>query len=99
MAKNYIKGSFKELPISGTDDTRLIISVSVADLDKIKNEKGYAPIVIQRRRESDAFGNTHYAFENDYNPEEAKKAGSQPKPAAKLKAPTFKEDLDSNPFG
>jgi hypothetical protein len=100
MAKNYIKGSIREVTIGATGDTKLVASFLVSELQKIANEKGYASVVIQSRREADAFGNTHYAYENDYNPEEAKKAKEAKGPKkADLKAPTFKEQLDDdNPF-
>lgn len=103
MAKNYIKGSIRQLEIKGTSDTRLIVSLSLDDLSKIVNEAGYVNIVIQERREKDAFGNTHYAYENDYKPGEkapAQSPGTSAAAAKKagVKAPTFKEPLDDNPF-
>jgi len=103
MAKNYIKGSIREVEIKGTDDTKLLVSLSLEDFTKIVNEKGFVNIVIQRRRDADQYGNTHYAYENDYKPGEKKsftpadRAVSSPKPS-KLKPPTYKEDLDDNPF-
>jgi hypothetical protein len=102
MAKNYIKGSIREIQIG--EDSKLVASLSLEQLTAIANEAGYVNIVIQQRREKDAFGNTHYAFENDYKPGEKSKAGGTNTPPAAskgsskapLKAPVYKEP--TNPF-
>jgi hypothetical protein len=100
MAKNYIKGSIRELEIKGTGDTRLIVSLLLEDLEKIVNDAGYVNVIIQGRREKDAFGNTHYAYENDYKPGEKQPTVSASVAAKKagVKAPNYKEPLDDNPF-
>jgi len=100
MAKNYIKGSFREFRVG--DGTKLVMSVLVSDLNKIANERGYASIVVQERKEADQYGNTHYMFENDYKPQEgaAKKAPAKQEAMSKkadLKAPKYKE-TDDSPF-
>ena len=99
MAKNYIKGSYKEYKFD--NGSKLVASILVEDLQKIANEKGYANIVIQERKETDQYGNTHYATENDWKPED-KKAGGKKAPAQKpvkeeLKKPSF-DQTDSLPF-
>jgi hypothetical protein len=102
MAKNYIKGSIRKINVGSEGESKLIVSLLLSELEAIKNEKGYVNVVIQERRESDAFGNTHYAYENDYKPGGESKAGGTNKPASKgsekapLKAPRYTEP--SNPF-
>lgn len=100
MAKNYIKGSFKEFKFKD-GGSKLVASILVTDLAKIANEKGYATIVIAERKEADKYGNTHSAWENDYVPaaktEEGKKAPTK-KASDELKKPDFKEPSDDLPF-
>lgn len=102
MAKNYIKGSIREVEIKGTGDTKLLVSLSLEELARTANEKGFISIVIQRRKDADQYGNTHYGYENDYKPGEKKftpadQSVSAPKPS-KLSPPKYKEPLDDNPF-
>jgi len=50
----------------------LNISISEGGLTELqtnKNAKGYANITIAERKEADKYGNTHYAFYNDYTKE------------------------------
>jgi hypothetical protein len=95
MAKNYIKGSFRQVTTS-QGEVRLIASILVSDLEKIKNDKGYAQVVIQQRQDKDQYGNTHYAFENDWKPE--KRAEVKAAKIEKLNPPKFDESIDDLPF-
>ncbi len=101
MAKNYIKGSFKEFKFE--NGSKVVMSIFVEDLVKIANEKGYASIVLQERKETDQYGNTHYVVENDWKPGESKgaapKRSAAPQKPAKdeLKKPSFKQ-VDDMPF-
>lgn len=90
MAKNYIKGSFRQVETK-QGERRLIVSINVTDLQKIANDKGYAQVVIQERREKDEYGNTHYAFENDWKPE--RRAEVKAEKIEKLNPPKFDEAL------
>lgn len=92
MAKNYIKGSFRNYEFDN-GDSKMVMSVFVDDLVKIQNDKGYASVVLAERREADDYGNTHYLYENDYKP---KGKASKDKPKSKkgdLKAPKYSEDV------
>lgn len=91
--KNYIKGSIKEVKVG--EGTKLICSLSVEDLQKIANPKGYAAFVIQARKEVDQYGNSHYAFENDFKPDASKKKIATKTVESELKAPDFKETGDT----
>jgi hypothetical protein len=94
MAKNYIKGSIREIQFND-DSSKLVLSILVSDLAKIANDRGYASVVINKRKETDQYGNTHYMYENDYNPEAAKKdakKGAAPSKKADLKKPKFHDD-------
>lgn len=96
MAKNYIKGSIKAYKFDNS--TKLVASILVSDLAKIANEKGYANVVIQERKEADQYGNTHYMAENDYKPKEKTASKAEPKKAKEeLKKPSFKQ-TDDLPF-
>lgn len=100
--KQYIKGSIKELKFD--NGSKLVASLLLEDLAKAANEKGYVSIAISERKEADQYGNTHYAYVNDYKPKE--KGGAAPKrdmTAAKteLKKPKFKQEAsaeDDLPF-
>lgn len=101
MAKNYIKGSIKQFTF---DDggSKLVASLLVEDLAKIANEKGYVSIVIAERKDPDQYGNTHYAYENDYKPKEKKTSKKSEsaigKAKAELRKPKFEESSDDMPF-
>ena len=101
MAKNYIKGSIRRKSF-GEGEPLLIASLLLSDLEKIANEKGYVNIVISARKDVDAFGNSHYAYENEFKPtkEAGESAATQVnRPAAKLSAPDYKEKKEyKNPF-
>lgn len=95
--KNYLKGSVREFKYQGTGDSKIVLSLSLESLQSIVNEKGYVNFIVQPRKEVDAFGNSHYAYENDYKP--AVKTGQATTAAKKasVKPPAFKDD-DFNPF-
>lgn len=96
--KNYLKGSIKEFKYETTGDSKIVLSLSLDSLTSIVNEKGYVNFIVQPRREPDAFGNTHYSYQNDYKP--AEKTGQATKAATKagVKAPAYKQGDDFNPF-
>lgn len=99
MAKNYIKGSFKEFKFNN-GGSKIVASVLVSDLAKIANEKGYATIVIAEKKETDKYGNTHSCWENDYVPAEKEEGKKEVKKAKdELKSPVYKEkSIDDLPF-
>ena len=50
----------------------LNVSLSKTGIEELfsnVNEKGYANLTIAERKEADKYGNTHYAFYNDYTKE------------------------------
>jgi len=60
----YIKGSAKA---NVHEDVEFInLSLLVADLDAIKNDKGYAAITVTKRKEVGQYGDTHNVYANDY---------------------------------
>ena len=50
-----------------------LLNVSISDLAlkelQENSKKGYANITVAERKEADKYGNTHYAFYNDYTKE------------------------------
>lgn len=99
--RNFIRGSIRSLP-SGD----LVVSVLVEDLTAIANERGYASIIIRERKAVDAYGNTHFMYENDYKPSAG---GSKSSAASKTKTgnssykraatkPSVKPEDDDLPF-
>lgn len=101
MAKNYIKGSFKEFKFKD-GGSKIVASILVSDLAKLANEKGYATIVIAERKEADRYGNTHAAWENDFVPDASKKGEGKKgieQSKSELKKPSFTEGAnDDLPF-
>lgn len=103
--RNFIRGSIRSLP-SGD----LVVSVLVDDLTAIANERGYASIIIRERKAVDAYGNTHFMYENDYKPSAGgSKSSAVSKTASKTKAagssynkattkPSVRPDDDDLPF-
>ena len=65
--KNYIKGIFIK---EGKYDLRVSINLETffESLEPIQNDKGYANILIKKRKEEGKFGDTHYCIENDWKP-------------------------------
>lgn len=113
MAKNYIKGNVRRLKSFNGEEPRLLASLKLDDLAAIANDAGYVNFIIAARREPDRYGNTHYAYENEYTPGDAaagKSAGQGQQPAksssptakaqSPLKAPNFTENTptDDLPF-
>ena len=45
-------------------------SINIGVLSKFANEKGYANVVIKKRREPDKYGNTHYICVDTYKKKE-----------------------------
>lgn len=84
--KNYIKGIFIK---EGKYDLRVSINLKTffESLEPIQNDKGYANILIKKRKEEGKFGDTHYCIENDRKPN---KEESETKPEV--------EDDSSLPF-
>ena len=84
--KNYIKGIFIK---EGKYDLRASINLKTffESLEPIQNDKGYANILIKKRKEEGKFGDTHYCIENDWKPN---KEGTETKPEV--------EDDSSLPF-
>ena len=84
--KNYIKGIFIK---EGKYDLRVSINLKTffESLEPIQNDKGYANILIKKRKEEGKFGDTHYCIENDWKPN---KEESETKPEV--------EDDSSLPF-
>jgi hypothetical protein len=44
------------------------VSVNVAELQKFANEKWYAKLTMQKKKEPDQYGNTHSVMENTWKP-------------------------------
>ena len=65
--KNYIKGIFIK---EGKHDLRVSVNLKTffESLEPIQNDKGYANILIKKRKEEGKFGDTHYCIENDWKP-------------------------------
>ena len=66
--KNYIKGiQIKE----GKFDLRIGLNLKTffEDLSKIQNDKGYANVLIVKKKEPGKYGETHYCVENQWKPE------------------------------
>ena len=62
----YVKGSAKANTHDGVEYINL--SILVADLEVIKNEKGYAAITVVKRKETGQYGDTHNVYVNTYKP-------------------------------
>lgn len=96
VKKNYIKGSAKEHVFPNGGDV-LNVDLLVSDLDKIKNERGYARITLSRNKEVDKYNNTHSIYENTWKPSGEKKTA----PVAKMPVKAKEKDAfpsDDLPF-
>ncbi len=95
--KNYIKGSAKQHQFDNGGSV-LHIDLLVSDLDKIKNEKGYAKITVSENRTPDTYGNTHSIYQNDWKPKEGVKAPVAKMPVKAKAKDTFPEIDTDLPF-
>jgi len=80
--KNYLDGFIiKEFIFPNTGNSILKIGVKVDDfidnLNKIKNEKGWANVVITERKEVSDKGITHSIYEDDFKPEPQESKNSE----------------------
>lgn len=65
--KNYVGNGKERTNKFGKKEIN--ISFKLSDLQKIVNEKGYVNITITEMKQSDKYGNTLTAYENDYKPQ------------------------------
>lgn len=54
--KIYVKGNAKEIGTFGT----IQASINVNQLQEYADQKGYVKVLIQKKRETDQYGNTHF---------------------------------------
>ena len=47
-------------------------------MQAIVNDKGYVGMSIMAKKETDQWGNTHYALENSYKPKEQQESNDHP---------------------
>jgi hypothetical protein len=76
MEKQYINGVFFKEKVFENGGSQIKTSIKVDEfikqLQEIKNEKGYANININKRREPSEKGITHYAEVDTWKPEKQK---------------------------
>ena len=68
--KRYTNGIFIK-SVKTKFGSLLNVSISDSALKELQaelNPKGYVNLTIAERKEADKYGNTHYAFYNDYTP-------------------------------
>ena len=88
MAKDYVKGSAREITFSNGGSI-LNLSILKSDLDRIETDaKGYMRLCVAARRQEDDYGNTHYIYVDPYKPD------AKGKGAAKPKSKPFKDEQD-----
>lgn len=75
--RNYIKGLFIK---ESKYDLKVSINLKTffESIEPIQNDKGYANIVIAKRKEPGKYGDTHFAYENEWKPNKSEAA--EPKP-------------------
>ena len=73
--KNYIGGSAKAVQTQYGEI--LNVSLKLADMQAIANEKGYVNMSILKRQSESKYGDTHYVLENSYKKEEQGKQATQ----------------------
>ena len=86
--KKYIGGSAKT--ISTQYGEIMSLSLKLADMQDIENEKGYVNMTVLKRKEPGQYGDTHYVVENDYQknrPEGGESAGPVTTPAPEMDVP------------
>lgn len=68
---NYIKGIYIK---ESKYDLKVSINLKsfFESLEAIQNDKGYANILIKKRKEAGKFGETHYCIENDWKSDKEK---------------------------
>ena len=69
--KRYTNGIFIK-SVKTQYGSLLNVSISKTALEELQaelNPKGYVNLTIAERKEADKYGNTHYAFYNDYTKE------------------------------
>ncbi len=86
--KKYIGGSAKA--VSTQYGEILNLSLKLADMQDIVNEKGYVNMTVLKRKEPGQYGDTHYVVENDYQKNRDNggvSAGPSIKPATEMDVP------------
>lgn len=66
--KKYISGSARAVQTQHGEILNL--SLRLADMQAIVNEKWYVNMSIMKRKEIGQYGDTHYVVENDYKPKQ-----------------------------
>lgn len=57
------------------------LSLKLADMEKIVNDKGYVNMTVMKRKEPGQYGDTHYVVENDYQKNRDANGGAPTSPA------------------
>ncbi len=85
--KKYIGGSAKT--VSTQYGEILNLSLKLADMQDIVNEKGYVNMTVLKRKEPGQYGDTHYVVENDYqkNRDSSASSGPNTQPATEMDVP------------
>lgn len=70
--KNYVNKIYIKEKTFADGGSLLNVSISETALNEMLSnvKKGYANIVIAKRREADNYDNTHYAYYSEYIPKE-----------------------------
>ncbi|MCB9806389.1 hypothetical protein H6768_00485 [Candidatus Peribacteria bacterium] len=79
--KKYIGGSAKA--VSTQYGEILNLSLKLADMQDIVNEKGYVNMTVMKRKEPGQYGDTHYVVENDYQKNRDANGGAPTGPSTK----------------
>ena len=79
--KKYIGGSAKA--VSTQYGEILNLSLKLADMQDIVNEKGYVNMTVLKRKEPGQYGDTHYVVENDYQKNRDANGGAPTGPSTK----------------
>jgi len=95
--KRYTNGIFIK-SVKTKFGSLLNVSISDSALKELQaelNPKGYVNLTIAERKEADKYGNTHYAFYNDYTKSEEVK---KPLPSGRSYTQPETETNDDLPF-
>ena len=99
--KNYINGMIIKEKNFDNGGSQLKISVKVSEfIDQLKaiEEKGWANIVVSRRKEPSDKGVTHYAYEDPWKPNSDYKPNGTDQHESKYGSEQSKNNEDELPF-
>ena len=99
--KNYINGMIIKEKSFDNGGSQLKLSIKVEEfieqLETIE-EKGWANLVVSRRKEPSDKGVTHYAFEDPWKPDSEYKPNKTDQHGSKYGSEESKNDEDELPF-